>query len=96
MQLGVHPSVVHESYYLTRAEALVYFNRRGWRPGLVGIVIDGADGVELDRMAAVFSMQRERAEWQGFKLPWGQSDEKLRSRIWLKFQDESHARRRIL
>jgi hypothetical protein len=61
-------------------------NRRGLRPGMFGNSIDAASGKELDRQAAIFSVKRERASLFGLRMPWGQSDEALRSRIYLDYQ----------
>lgn len=76
--------------YMNRHEMLVYFNRRGMRPGIIGTALDGASGKELDRAATIFDLTRGRAELWGFKLPWSQRDETLRSRIWLKFQADNY------
>lgn len=78
---------------LTREEALALCNRRGARPGIIGMMLDVATGSALDRAASLYGMRREPAVWLGFKLPWGQRDETLRSRIWLAFQEENHERR---
>lgn len=73
--------------YMNRAEALVYYNRRGMRPGIIGEAIDSASGKELDRAAGLYGLKREPAMWLGWQLPWGQRDETLRSRLWLHYQD---------
>jgi len=75
---------------MNRQEMLVYFNRRGMRPGIVGVALDRTSGKMLDKAARSFNLTREPAEFCGFKLPWGQRDETLRSRIWLKFQADNY------
>lgn len=76
--------------YMNRAEALVYYNRRGMRPGIVGNTLDGASGKALDRAGALYGVKRERVVWRGLRLPWYQSDETMRSRTWLAFQDKNY------
>jgi hypothetical protein len=72
---------------ITRRERDVHrLNYRHERPGIFGQCIDSATGKELDRQAAVFQAERERATLFGWRMPWGQSDEALRRRVFLVYQ----------
>lgn len=61
-------------------------NAQGYRPGIYGTCIDSASGKELDRQATVFGVKREPARWFGLAMPWWQSDEALRCRVFLAYQ----------
>ena len=62
---------------------LAYYNRRNYRPGIYGTMLDGAHGRELDRRCAVFGVRRERRGW--WILSWNESDESLRRRTFLSY-----------
>lgn len=61
-------------------------NHRGMQPGIYGNCIDSATGKELDRQAWVFGVRRNGARLFGWLLPWRQSDEALRKRVFLAYR----------
>lgn len=63
------------------------YNVRGQRPGVYGERLDSSSGAELDRAAAIFGIERgRRKRWLWVTR---ESDEELRSRVFLKYQKES-------
>lgn len=84
-------SIPHE-----RDAYLAHCNRRYYRPGLFGSLLDGATSKELDRQGAVRGCSRAPATFLGWSLPWGQLDETYRRRIFLHYQDKAEAERLAL
>ncbi len=68
---------------VTVADPVLYFNRRGKRPGIYGRELDGSSGRQLAAKCAVFGVYREKRQWWIFS--WYESDESLRSRTFLSY-----------
>lgn len=62
-----------------------YYNRHGYRPGILGRGLDATRGRELDRQAAIHGIVRRRALVLGWRMPWGEADETLRKRTFLAY-----------
>jgi len=76
-----------------RAAYIDHCNRRHYRPGLFGSLLDSASGRELDRQGGIHGCSREPATLLGWSLPWGQRDETYRKRIFLHYQDKAETER---
>jgi hypothetical protein len=72
-----------------------HYNRRGFRPGILGRCLDAAHGRELDRQAAIHGVVRKAARLFGWRMPWGEADEALRKRVFLAYYWEGQPDDRV-